>query len=66
MSSDEQQQFEGLRDQLAAANRSAEEARSYFCSELGRSTNEARLYRGLFWILLGFVAAFTMLRLLQR
>ena len=66
MSSDEQQQFEGLREQLAAANRSAEENRCYFSSELGRSTNEAKLYRGLFWILLGFMAVFTILRLLQR
>ena len=66
MSTDEQQQFNVLREQLEAATRSVEETRSYFSSELGRSTNEARLYRSLFWVLLGFVAFVTIFRLLEH
>jgi hypothetical protein len=66
MSADEQQQLSLLQEQLANANRNAEEIRSGLSSELGRSNNEARLYRGLFWFLLHFLALTGMLRLLQR
>lgn len=66
MSADEQHQLSHLQEQLANANRNAEEMRSGLSSALGRSNNEARLYRGLFWSLLLFVALTAMLRLLQR
>ena len=66
MSTDEQQQLSLLQEQLANANRNAEEIRSGLSTELGRSNNEVRLYRGLFWFLLLFLALTGMLRLLQR
>lgn len=49
-----------------AADKNALRDRAYLASELVRSNTEARLYRGLFWILLSIAAAGTMLHLLQK
>jgi hypothetical protein len=62
MSQDEQKQFNHLQEQLTDATRNAEEIRSYMSSALG----EARLYRGLFWLLLVLAAMATIVHILQR
>ena len=53
MTTDEQNQLSKLEEQLNAARLSAEETRTYLLSVLGKTNNEARLYRGLFWCLIG-------------
>ena len=66
MSSDEQQQFNVLRNQLEIANRNTEEVRSYLSTALGQSDKEVRLYRNLFWGLLLLVGLATIFNLLQH
>jgi hypothetical protein len=66
MNSDDQIRLNRLEDELKAANRDAEETRLYFSSELGRSTTEARLYRGLFWGLLAIAAVLAIISILQQ
>ena len=66
MSAEEQQRLDLLQEQLADANRNAEAIRSDLSSALGRSNNEVRLYRGLFWTLLLFAALIAVLRLVQQ
>jgi hypothetical protein len=66
MTKDEQKQFENLQQELSTANRTAQETRSLFSSELGKSNTEARLYRGLFWCLLAMLAAAAVVHILQR
>ena len=53
MTTDEQNQLSKLEEQLNAARRSAEETRTYLLSVLGKTNDEARMYRGLFWCLIG-------------
>jgi hypothetical protein len=66
MTHDEQMQLDHLRAQLESANKSAEDTRHYFASALGRSTNETRLYCGLFWCLLALAAVVTIVTIVQR
>jgi len=63
---EEQSRSANLQEQLANANRAADELRSHFSSALGQSHYEARLYRGLFWFLLALASATTIYRLLER
>ena len=53
MTTDEQNQLSKLEEQLNAARQSAEENRTYLLSILGKTNEEARLYRGLFWCVVG-------------
>ena len=53
MTTDEQNQVSKLEEQLHHAQHSAEETRTYLLSVLGKTNDEARLYRGLFWCLVG-------------
>jgi hypothetical protein len=66
MTQSEQKEFDQLREQLACAEASAEQVRSYFLNTLVKMTDELRLYRGLFWCLLAFTTVATILNLLQR
>lgn len=61
MTQAEQQQIEQLREQLSNANRNFADARAHFLSALGRSNEELRLYRGLFWCLFTIIATATIL-----
>ncbi len=65
MSHEEQDQMTSLQEQLASANRTSDELRSYFSSALGQSNNEARLYRSLFWCLLALASAAAILRIID-
>ena len=49
MTQDEQKQFDQLQTQLSDANRTLDEIRLHLSSTLGKSSDEARLYRSLFW-----------------
>ena len=53
MTTDEQKQFNQLQEQLSGSQQSADETRIYLMSVLGKTNDEARMYRGLFWCLLG-------------
>ncbi len=53
MTTDEQKQFNQLQEQLSGTKQSAEETRTYLLAVLGKTNDQARLYRGLFWCLLG-------------
>ena len=61
MSQDEQKQFDQLRDDLTCANQKIQESRS----ALAESHTESRLYRALFWSLLGLSGLFAVLRILR-
>ena len=65
MSQDEQRQFDQLQTQLTNANQQLKEIRLYLSSGLGRFSNEARLYRALFWGLVLLTLIFTFVNLLQ-
>jgi hypothetical protein len=66
MTLDEQKQLDRLREQLASANKDAEEIRASYSSAQDKFTGELRLYRGLFWCLLAFAFMATIVNLLQR
>lgn len=66
MTLDEQKQFDQLQEQLSGAKQSADETRIYLLSILGRTNDEARMYRGLFWFLLGLGLLALTFRFLQH
>jgi hypothetical protein len=66
MTNDEQKQLEQLREQLESANRTASQTRDLFSSALSKSTDELRLYRGLFWCLLFLGVLGAIFTLLQK
>jgi hypothetical protein len=66
MTTEEQKQFERLQEQLSGAKQSAEEMRTYLLSILGKTNDEARMYRGLFWCLLGLGMLVLTFRFLQH
>lgn len=66
MTQNEQKEFEQLREELASSKAAADQVRAYFSNVVRRSTEELRLYRGLFWCLLAIATVATILDLLQR
>ena len=66
MTMDEQKQIENLQQQLSGAKQTAEETRTYLVSILVRTNAEARMYRGLFWCLLGLGTLALTFRFLQH
>jgi len=66
MTTDEQKQVSRLEEQLNTARRTADETRTYLLSVLGKTNDEARLYRGLFWCLLGLGMLALTFRFLQH
>jgi hypothetical protein len=66
MTQSEQKEFEELREELANSKAAADQVRAYFSSIVRRSTEELRLYRGLFWCLLAIATVATLLDLLRR
>ena len=66
MTTDEQSQLSRLEEQLNSARRSADENRTYLLSMLGRTNDEARMYRGLFWCLIGIATLALTFRFLQH
>ncbi len=66
MTLDEQKQLTNLQEQLANAQHTADETRTYLLSILGRTNDEARMYRGLFWCLLGVGTLALLFRFLQH
>lgn len=62
MTLSEQKEFDQLREQLA----DAEQRKAFFSSVVTRLKEEARLYRNLFWALLGFAIIAATWGLLQR
>jgi hypothetical protein len=66
MTQEEQKQFDRLQAQLDSARQRADEVRSYFSNAVEQLAQEARLYRGLFWALLGFALAAIVIDLLRK
>ena len=66
MTTDEQKQFNQLQDQLSGTRQSADETRTYLLSVLGKTNDEARLYRGLFWCVVGAAILALTFRFLQH
>lgn len=66
MTTDEQKQVSKLEEQLNNARLSAEETRTYLLSVLGKTNDEARMYRGLFWCLVGVAMLALTFRFLQH
>lgn len=66
MTTDEQKQFNQLQEQLSGTKQSADETRTYLLSVLGKTNDEARMYRGLFWCLLGVGMLALTFRFLQH
>lgn len=66
MTIEEQKQLDNLQDQLDTAKQSADETRTYLLSVLGKTNDEARMYRGLFWCLLGLGTLALLFRFLQH
>ena len=66
MTTDEKQQFDQVQAQLSNAQQTADETRTYLLSILGRTNDEARMYRGLFWCLLGVGMLALTFRFLQH
>ena len=66
MTTDEQKQVSKLEEQLNNARLSAEETRTYLLSVLGKTNDEARLYRGLFWCVVGAAILALTFRFLQH
>ena len=66
MTTEEQKQFCKLEEQLHTAQRSAEETRTYLLSVLGKTNDEARLYRGLFWCVVGVLIVALTFRFLMH
>jgi len=65
MTSDEQKQFDQLQAQLTDANRSLGEIRVHLASTLDKASDEARLYRSLFWSLVLLTAVITFIHFLD-
>jgi hypothetical protein len=66
MTLDEQKQFTNLQEQLTNTQHTADETRTYLLSILGKTNDEARMYRGLFWCLLGVATLALLFRFLQH
>jgi hypothetical protein len=66
MTQNEQKEFQQLREELASSKATVDQLRAYFMSVVRRSTDELRLYRGLFWCLLAIATVATIFDLLQR
>lgn len=66
MTNDEQNQMHRLEEQLQSVRRSADENRTYLLSVLGKTNEEARLYRGLFWCVVGIALLALTFRFLQH
>ena len=66
MTTNEQKELEKLQEQLASARQNADETRTYLLSILGKTNDEARMYRGLFWCLLGVGTLALLFRFLQH
>jgi len=66
MTSEDKHQIDKLQEQLNNARQSAEDTRTYLLSILGRTNDEARMYRGLFWCLLGLGLVALTFRFLQN
>jgi len=66
MTIEEQKQISTLQEQLNSAKQSADETRTYLMSVLGKTNDEARMYRGLFWCLLGLGTLAMLFRFLQH
>lgn len=66
MTQNEQKEFDLLREELASSKAAADQIRAYLSSVVRRSTEELRLYRGLFWLLLAIATVATILDLLRR
>lgn len=66
MTTDEQKQVSKLEEQLNNTRLSAEETRTYLLSVLGKTNDEARMYRGLFWCLVGLAMLILTFRFLQH
>ena len=66
MTTDEQKQLSKLEEQLNNARQSADETRTYLLSVLGKTNDEARMYRGLFWCLVGVGMLALTFRFLQH
>ena len=66
MTTEEQHQISKLQEQLTLVRQNAEETRTYLLSVLGRTNDEARMYRGLFWCLLGLGMLSLTFRFLQH
>ena len=65
MTQNEQKEFDLLREELASSKAAADQIRAYLSSVVRRSTEELRLYRGLFWLLLAIATVATILDLLR-
>ena len=66
MTQEEQKQFDQLQAQLDTARGRVDEVRTYFSSVVERLGEEARLYRGLFWGLLGLTFAAIVIDLIRK
>ena len=66
MTQDEQKQFDHLQAQLSEANRNIGEIRTFLSAALGKSNNEAQMYRSLFWILFLLTMVVTILHFFQK
>ena len=66
MTQEEQKRFDQLQAQLDTARGRVEEVRAYFSSAVERLGEEARLYRGLFWCLLGLTLAAIVVDLIRK
>jgi len=66
MTQEEQKQLDRLQAQLDSARGRIEEVRAYFSSVVDRLGEEARLYRGLFWGLLGLTLTAVIIDLLRK
>ena len=66
MTTDEKQQLDQVQEQLNNARQTADETRTYLLSILGRTNDEARMYRGLFWCLMGLGMLALTFRFLQH
>jgi hypothetical protein len=66
MTMNEQKEIEKLQEQLSSARQNADETRTYLLSILGKTNDEARMYRGLFWCLLGIGTLALLFRFLQH
>ena len=66
MTLDEQKQLDHLQEELSNAQNSADETRTYLLAVLGKTNDEARLYRGLFWCIVGLGTLALLFRFLQH
>lgn len=66
MTLDEKKQLDQLHEELEAERSNADETRTYLLSILGKTNDEARMYRGLFWCLLCSGTLALLFRFLQH